>query len=174
MQRPGSDVEVSAGGDVRDAHGRALFVFETPQKSLWTKGSMFWRPTFSSFTARSYQKSLKKGSYCSVECSTVIEEASPARMAGHHRAVKFATYIWIMRRLLPRHEDYLGMDEAAMMIRTVTKKDIHTTMEIHYNESHRELTPRGGGERGLPAKAASLALQGSSSPRGPGTDWMGV
>jgi hypothetical protein len=76
----------------------------------------------------------------------VIEEASPVRMAGHYRAVEFVTYMWYHAKASPRHEDYLGMDEAAMMIRMVTKKDIHTTMEIHYNESHREFTPRGGGE----------------------------
>jgi hypothetical protein len=40
-----------------------------------------------------------------------------------------------------------------------TKKDVHTAVEIHYNECHHELTPRGGG---LARVAGQSCLAGPS------------
>jgi hypothetical protein len=57
----------------------------------------------------------------------------------------------------PLYADYPCRGEAAIMLRSDTKKDVHIPLEIHYNTSRHEHTPRG---RGLARVAGQSCLAG--------------
>jgi hypothetical protein len=60
---------------------------------------------------------------------------------------------------LPLRGNDPGRGEAAIMMHADTKKDVHTALEIHYNTSRHEHTPRGGG---LARVAGQSCLAGPS------------
>jgi hypothetical protein len=56
------------------------------------------------------------------------------------------------------------------MLGTATKKDVHTLMEIHYNTSRHEHTPRGGGaSEGCRPKLPRWPFSGFGHTRASGT-----
>ena len=65
---------------------------------------------------------------------------------------------------------YLWSSEAAIMMCGDTKKDGHRRVEIHYNYSRHELTPRGGGaSEGCRPKLPRWPFSGSSRTQASGT-----
>jgi L,D-peptidoglycan transpeptidase YkuD (ErfK/YbiS/YcfS/YnhG family) len=74
-----------------------------------------------------------------------------------------------------RQGKYPWTGEAAIMMYSDTKKDVHTAVEIHYNQSRHEHTPHG---RGLARVAGQSCLAGPSvapaAPRLRAQTWMRV
>jgi len=76
-----------------------------------------------------------------------------------HQAYAFVAFVAGHPQASHLYAEDPGTGEAAIMMYTDTKKDGHIMVEIHYNESHHEHTPRGGG---LARVAGQSCLAGPS------------
>jgi hypothetical protein len=76
-----------------------------------------------------------------------------------HQAYAFVAFVAGHPQAFHLYAEDPCTGEAAIMMYTDTKKDGHMMVEIHYNESHHEHTPRGGG---LARVAGQSCLAGPS------------
>jgi hypothetical protein len=92
-----------------------------------------------------------------------------------HQAYAFVAFVAGHPQAFHLYAEDPCTGEAAIMMYTDTKKDGHMMVEIHYNESHHEHTPRGGGaSEGCRPKLPRWPFSAPAAPKLRGARGMAV